>query len=174
MEEKKDRDFRIGFLVLGTIMVGVGILFLAANFIPYLTVGKLWPLFMLIPVVIMITVGIQDRKKLSWVILPVVVLTFYCGYFLWLNFTSWGYAETTWPNFLIGLGLGFLGIYFTTQKWEFLAPALFLLILAAVFYGAIIENTLFVAVLLIAMGLGFIIKALMPKRKKPEAIEAVE
>ena len=65
MEEKKDRDFRIGFLVVGAIMVGVGVLFLAANFIPYLSVENLWPLFMLIPVAIMIIVGIQNRKKLS-------------------------------------------------------------------------------------------------------------
>lgn len=166
MEEKKDQNFKVGFLIFGSILVGVGALFLIVNMIPYLDVGKLWPLFMLIPVAILITVWIQDKKKSSGVVLPIIVLVFYCGYFLWLNFTTWSYTETTWPNFLIGPGLGFIGLYFATRKWEYLIPSFILLILAAIFYAAIIENTLIVGILLIAMGILLILKSLFLKKDK--------
>ncbi|MDQ1350367.1 MAG: hypothetical protein QG657_668 [Acidobacteriota bacterium] len=161
MEEKKNKEYNFGVLVLGSILVGVGVLMLAANIIPHLGMAKLWPLFMLIPVAILIAVFIQDKTKLSAVIFPVILLLFYCGYFLWLNFTTWEYAATTWPNFLIGPGLGFLGLYFAARKWEFLIPAIILLMLAAIFYGAIIENTLIVGILFIAVGLLFILKPLI-------------
>lgn len=166
--EKNNQNFNLGFLIFGAILVGVGVLFLIVNMIPYLDVGKLWPLFMLIPVAILITVWIQDKKKSAGVILPIIVLIFYCGYFLWLNFTSWSYTETTWPNFLIGPGLGFIGLYFVSRKWEYLIPSFILLILAAIFYAAIIENTLIVGILLIAMGLLLIFKSLLFKKKVQE------
>ena len=170
MVEKKSQTYNVGFLILGIILLGSGVLFLAANFLTYLSVAKLWPLFMLIPVAALLAVGIQYKEKLPAVILPVIILTFYCGYFLWLNFTSWGYAATTWPNFLIGPGLGFLGLYITSQKWEFLTPAFILLLLAAVFYAAILGNTLFVGILLMAMGLFLIIITQIKGRKKEEEV----
>lgn len=168
MVEKKDQTYNVSFLILGIILLGAGILFLAANVISYLSVAQLWPLFMLIPAAILLGVGIEYREKLPAVIMPIIILTFYCGYFLWLNFTSWGYAATTWPNFIIGPGLGFLGIYFTSQKWEFLTPAFILLLLGAVFYAAILGNTLIVGVLLMAMGVFLIIMNLIRGRKKEE------
>ncbi|UCH97872.1 MAG: hypothetical protein JSV88_13735 [Candidatus Aminicenantes bacterium] len=161
MEEKKSTDIKIASLVLGAILVGMGILFLVVNFIPYLNVEKLWPLFMLVPVAILIAVWIQHREKAAGVVLPIVILVFFCGYFFWLNFTSWNHVETTWPNFIIGPGLGFLGLYFTTRKWEYLIPSFILLILAAVFYAAIIGNTLIVGILLIAMGVLLILKPIL-------------
>jgi len=166
MEEKKSREareFKISFILAGAILVGIGVLFLLVNITPYLSVEKLWPLFMLIPVAILIAVWTQYKKEASWVILPVVILLFYCGYFLWLNFTSWNNTMVTWPNFIIGPGLGFLGFYFTTRKWGHLIPAFTLLILAAIFYGAIIENTMIVGILLIAIGLLLILKPLIAK-----------
>ncbi len=166
MEEKKGREFKIEFLVLGAILIGIGLLFLVVNIIPFLSVAKLWPLFLLIPAAILIAVWIQYKERASGVVLPIVILIFYCGYFLWLNFTSWNYTEITWPNFLIGPGLGFLGLYFTTRKWEYLIPSFILLILAAIFYAAIIENTLIVGIILIAMGILVILKPLIIKGDK--------
>jgi len=173
MEEKRSKEYNFGVLVLGSVLVGVGLLLLVANIIPYLGVAKLWPLFMLIPAAVLVAVYIQDRRKLAAVILPVIILVFYCGYFLWLNFTTWHYAATTWPNFLIGPGLGFLGLYFAARKWEFLIPSIILLMLAAIFYAAIIENTMIVGILFIAIGLLFILKPLILAftKKKNEAIE---
>lgn len=170
MVETKNQKYNVGFLILGIILLGTGVLFLAANMVSYLGVAQLWPLFMMIPVAVLLGVGLQYKVKLPAVIFPIVILTFYCGYFLWLNFTSWGYAATTWPNFIIGPGLGFLGIYFTSRKWEFLTPAFILLLLAAVFYAAILSNTLVVAILLMAMGLVLVIGALLRGRKEEDAV----
>ena len=169
MEEEKscvDKEFKIGFILAGAILVGIGTLFLLVNIIPYLSIEKLWPLFMLIPVAILAAVWTQYKEKASWVILPAVILLFYCGYFLWLNFTSWNNTVVTWPNFIIGPGLGFLGFYLTTRKWGYLIPAFTLLILAAIFYGAIIENTITVGIALIVIGLLLILKPLMVKGER--------
>jgi len=82
MEEKKDKQYNIGFLVFGAILVGIGILFLATNIIPILSVEKLWPLFLLIPVAILVAVWMQARERAAGVVFPIVLLAFYCGYFL--------------------------------------------------------------------------------------------
>lgn len=171
MENKKEPKFKVGMVISGAIFIGVGILFLVVNVIPHLSIGKLWPLFMLIPVAILVTVWIQDKERSAGVVLPIIILFFYCGYFLWLNFTTWAYTATSWPNFLIGPGLGFLGLYFVTKKGEYLIPSFILLLLSAVFYAAIIENTWIVGILLIAMGLILILKPLFLKKKNPDPQE---
>lgn len=173
MEERKNKEYNFGVLVLGSVLVVTGILLLVANVIPYLGMAKLWPLFLLIPAAVLIAVYFQDKGKLTAIIFPVILLLFYCGYFLWLNFTTWEYAATTWPNFLIGPGLGFLGLYFASRKWEFLIPAIILLMLAAIFYAAIIENTLIVGILFIAIGLLFILRPLVlaVTKKKNDPVE---
>jgi hypothetical protein len=168
MVGKKEQALNVGMLILGIILLGTGVLFLAANFVSYLSVAKLWPLFMLIPVAVLLAVGMQYRDKLPAVILPVIILTFYCVYFLWLNFTSWGYTANTWPNFLIGPGLGFLGLYLLTQKSEFLIPTFILLILSASFYGAILGNTLIVAILMMAMGVVLVLSGIIKGKKKDD------
>ncbi|MCP5107332.1 MAG: hypothetical protein GY950_28355 [bacterium] len=166
MVEKKDQTINMGMLILGITLLGTGTLFLASNVISYLSPARLWPLFMLIPVGVLLAVGIQYKEKLPAVIFPIIILTFYCGYFLWLNFTSWHYVAATWPNFLIGPGLGFLGLYFTSHKWEFMIPSFILLLLAASFYGAILGNTLIVGILMVAMGLALVLRGLIKGRKK--------
>lgn len=155
-------------LILGIILLGTGVLFLAANFLTYLSVAKLWPLFMLIPVAVLLAVGMQYKDKLPAVILPVIILTFYCGYFLWLNFTSWSYAATTWPNFLIGPGLGFLVLYLITHKSEFLIPTFIMFILSASFYGALLGNTLIVAILMMSLGVVLVLSGLIKGKQKDD------
>jgi hypothetical protein len=166
MDKKNEPEFKVGMVVFGAILVGVGLLFLVVNLIPLIGIGTLWPLFLLIPVAILITVWIQDKKRSAGVILPIIILLFYCGYFLWLNFTTWAYTATSWPNFLIGPGLGFLGLYFVTRKNEYLIPSFILLILSAIFYSAIIENTLIVGILMVILGLILIIKPILHKHDK--------
>jgi hypothetical protein len=164
MEEKKTKEYKIGFLVFGGILVGLGILFLVTNIIPFLSVERLWPLFLMVPVAILVAVWLQGGKRAAGVVLPIVILIFYCGYFLWLNFTTWFNVDTTWPNFILGPGLGFLGLFIVTRKWEYLIPSSILLLLTAVFYATIIENTIFVGILLVVLGLVFISKPLLGKK----------
>ncbi len=165
MSENNNKEYKIGFLVTGAILVGIGIMFLVANLVPRLGVGKFWPLFLLIPAAILIAVWIHAGQRAAGVILPIVILVFFCGYFIWLNFTSWYNAASTWPNFLIGPGLGFLGLFLVTKKWGYMIPSFILLLLAAIFYAAIIENSIFVGILLVVMGLVIILKPFFLKEK---------
>ena len=169
MSKENDSDNRLGVMVMGAVLVGVGALFMVINLIPGLSMGRLWPLFMVIPVTILAAVWVQDREKAGGVVFPIVLLLFYCGYFLWLNFTSWNHVAYTWPNFLIGPGLGFLALFIIQRKWEFLIPASVLLILAAIFYAALMENTWFIGATLVGVGILFILKPLF---SRPEVGES--
>jgi hypothetical protein len=170
MSRGDDSSSRLGVMVMGAILVGVGMLFMVINLVPGLSMGRLWPLFMVIPVAILAAAWIQDGEKANGVVFPIVLLLFYCGYFLWLNLTSWHQVAFTWPNFLIGPGLGFLGLYLVQRKWEYLVPASVLLVLAAIFYAALMENTWFIGFTLVAVGILFILKPLLSKGEngKPE------
>ena len=164
--EKNNKSSNVTNFALGIILAGVGLIFLLNNIFHYLTIGKLWPLFMLLPAFLLTWLWVTDKMRYYILLFPITILLFYALYFLWLNFTSWYHVETTWPNFLIGPGLGFIGLYFATKKWEYLIPSFILLILAAIFYAAIIENTLIVGILLIAIGILLIFKSLFLKKNK--------
>ena len=168
MSRANDSGSRLGVMIMGAFLVGIGALFMVINLIPGLSMGRLWPLFMVIPVAILAVVWIQDREKAGGVVFPIVLLLFYCGYFLWLNFTSWNHVALTWPNFLIGPGLGFLALFLVQRKWEFMIPASVLLILAAIFYAALMENTWFIGATLVAVGILFILKPLLSWREVEE------
>lgn len=99
--------------------------------------------------------------------LPVTILIFYMGYFLWLNQVGWYHAETTWPNFLIGPGLGFFVLFLLKKEWGYIIPALTLLILAGIFYSEFMDNSLAFALGFIAAGLMLIFKPLLfPGKRK--------
>jgi hypothetical protein len=173
MTEQKDQSTKVLYFSAGIILVFIGILFFLENFIRGLHVGRLWPLFMLIPVAVLVAVWIHGKQKASAVVLPIIILLFYTGYFLWLNYTSWSNVIYTWPNFLIGPGLGFLGLFFTSNKWGFLIPGFILLGLSAIFYTEIVDKTYFLGILLIAAGVLFILKPLIQaaQRKEPKTNE---
>jgi len=161
MSEPKASENRLGAVVVGSVLVGVGSLFMVINLIPRLSMARLWPLFLLVPVAILIAVWIQEKDRGSGAVFPIVVLLFYCGYFLWLNFTSWRHVAVTWPNFLIGPGLAFLALFLVRRQMEYLVPASVLLVLAAIFYAALMENTWFIGITLVVIGVLFILKPLL-------------
>lgn len=152
---------RIQTLAVGIIILTVGVIFFLHNLIPSFHVGNLWPLFMLIPVVPLVFVWIRGKEKSSGVVLPIVVLIFFCVYFLWLNYTHWSNVADTWPNFLIGPGLGFLALYFVSRLWGYLIPAGVLLGLGGIFYTELMDNTYLIGVLMIVAGVIFILSSLL-------------
>ncbi len=159
-------------LSIGIIILTVGIIFFLHNIIPSFHVGNLWPLFMLIPVVALLFVWINGKKKASGVVLPIVILIFFCAYFLWLNYTHWSNVADTWPNFLIGPGLGFLALYFVSRHWGYLIPASVLLGLGGIFYTELMDNSYLIGVLLIAAGVVFILSSLVKISSTPKQDEA--
>lgn len=171
MSKPNEQPTKVLYFAAGIILVIIGALFFLENFISSLRVGRLWPLFMLIPVAVLSAVWINGKERAAAVVLPIVILLFFTGYFLWLNYTSWSNVIYTWPNFLIGPGLGFIALFFTSGKWGFLIPGFILLGLSAIFYAEIIDKTYFVGILFIAAGIIFILKPLIraSRKSKPEA-----
>lgn len=162
---KNDKQMNTALLVFGIILVGVGTFFLTINILSVLSVEKLWPLFLLIPVTILVAVWLQKRSQAGGVILPVVILVYFCVYFLWLNFTSWNNVEWTWPHFLAAPGIGFLFLSFFINRWQYLIPSVLLLVLAGIFFAALLGNTLLISIIFIAAGVLMIVKPLLVKKE---------
>lgn len=142
MTETKDRRTRVAALAGGVILAALGIMFLANNFLHFLDAGRIWPLFLLIPVIPLAIHWLEKGREAAGAVLPITILVFYCGHFLWLTHSHWVGAGTSWPNYLIGPGLGFLFLYFAERRPGLLAPAFVLLGLAAAFYSGIYSSSL--------------------------------
>jgi len=152
MAETKNPRARVAALSGGIIIVLLGVLFLLNNFYRFLDAERTWPLFLLIPVIPLASNWLEKGRAASGAVVPITTLVFYCGYFLWLTHTHWAGAGTTWPNYLIGPGLGFLLLYASERKTGLLVPAFVLLGLAAAFYSALTAASLPLGVFLIAAG----------------------
>lgn len=154
--------------VFGIVFVVIGVLFLLGTFMPAITIRKLWPLFIMIPVLIMSVEWIQHKEKASGVIFPIILLTIYTAFFLWLNYTTWTNVRITWPTFLLAPGVAFVGLYITTKKWGVLIPGSILLALAAIFYSVTLHATYIVAILLITGGVLLIVVPRINKNKNED------
>jgi len=152
MAEASGWRTRLAALTGGGILALVGVLFLLNNFYHFLDAGRLWPFFLLVPVIPLALHWAEKGREAAGSVIPITILVFYCAYFLWLTHTSWAGAGTTWPNYLIGPGLGFLLLYFIERKGALLVPAFILLGLAAAFYSALYGDSLPLGGFLIAAG----------------------
>jgi hypothetical protein len=169
-KKSKSKEAKISAMSFAVILLIAGFLFLIGSFVPLLSIGKLWPLFMLIPVVFMVNAWIIQKKEASGVIFPVILLTYYAGYFLWLNFVGWENTATTWPNFLLGPGLAFIGLFFTTREWGVLIPAGILLVLATIFFAANVKANVIIALILILFGVMILLKSIFFPEKRNKKI----
>ena len=168
MSEFENRGSRRAMLLTGILLAAAGIVFLLNNFYDFLFIDKLWPVFLLIPVAVLALTWAEKGREASGVVIPMVILTFYAAYFLWLNYTSWANSATTWPNYLIGPGLAFVACYFVERKAELLVPAFVLLGLASVFYTAMYDNTLIIGGFLVLAGLIILARGIRCPGKKTD------
>ncbi len=142
MSETKDSRTRAAAITGGIILALLGVLFLLNNFYRFLEAERIWPLVLLIPVIPLVINWVEKGREAAGAIIPITILVFYSGYFLWLTHTHWMGAGTTWPNFMLGPGLGFLFLYIIERRGGLLVPAFILIGLAAAFYSAIYEISL--------------------------------
>ncbi len=142
MSERTEHRARTASLAGGILLAALGILFLLNNVHPFLHAARVWPLFLLVPVIPMAIRLMEQGRREAGLVVPITILTFYCGHFLWLTHSHWHKAGITWPNFLLGPGLGFLFLYFIERRGPLLAPAFILIGLAAAFYGGIYDTSL--------------------------------
>ena len=152
MSDMRDPRARVAALTGGAVLALLGVMFLLNNFYHFLRAERVWPLFLLIPVIPLAINWAEKGRSAAGAVIPITILVFYCGYFLWLIHTSWAGAGTTWPNYLIGPGLGFLFLYAIERRTGLLAPAFILLGLAAAFYSAMYGNSLPLGGFLVAAG----------------------
>ena len=162
MADSKDSRTRIAALAGGTVLVLLGLLFLLNNFYRFLDAERIWPLFFLIPVIPLALNWMEKGREAAGAVIPITILVFYCAYFLWLTHTHWAGAGTTWPNYLIGPGLGFLFLYIIERRGGLLVPAFILLGLAAAFYSALYGNSLPLGAFLVMAG-GILVLGTMKK-----------
>jgi len=125
-------------LTISLILIGVGILFIVGRFVDFGGFGNLWPLFLLIPVIPLSATVVRDPRGNAGALIPLVILTFLCIYFLWLNYSDWGRVASTWPNFILAPGLGVLASWLITRDRGQLVSASILIVIGLVMYGRII------------------------------------
>ncbi len=158
-------------VIIGIILIGIGLLFIVGRFLDFGGMGKLWPLFMFIPVIALITTLIKDPRKNAGTLIPITILIFLGVYFLWLNYSSWDRVVYTWPNFILAPGLGILASWLITRDRGQLISASVILIVGFLMYGRIlmtriglhIDRFLMLGILLI---LGGVIMLITRKKKK--------
>ena len=129
-------------IIIGIVLIGLGLLFIIGRFVDFGGIGRLWPLFMFIPVAALSATLIKDPKNHAGALIPITILTFLGVYFLWLNYTDWSRVAQTWPNFIIAPGLGVLASWLITRERSQLASAVVILILGTAMYARIIMSNL--------------------------------
>jgi hypothetical protein len=162
-EKKPSRRWQAPFL--GVLFIVAGLAFLAASWFPKATVERLWPLFLLIPVAALGQQYLEKGRAAAGVLVPVGVLLYLTGFFLWLNFTSWERTAVTWPNFLLAPALGLFLEFLATRKTALLVPVAVLTVVAAVLLAGFHRSTLAIAVALIAVGALLLIGPALRGRK---------
>lgn len=140
-------------IVFGVALVIFGIALFFGSFFPVFSLSRLWPLFLLIPVVFFIPPLIDGGKAATGVLIPGTILLFLTVYFLVLNYTSWDLVSVTWPNFLLAPALGLFIFYlFNRDQKGLLVPVTILTVLAVIFYGTLLKSTIVTAVCFILIG----------------------
>lgn len=152
--DKTASNPKFALVAPGLILVLVGFLLVAGTFVPELiSMQKLWPLFLLIPVAIFVTNLMQFGRQAEGVWVPLVILTGLTAYFLWLNYTSWGNSASTWPVYVLLPGLGLLALYLSNRTTALLIPVSVLIGLSVVFFSFTTGNKIAGGVAFIVLGL---------------------
>ena len=152
-------------LALGVLLIAAGLAFLAASTFPEATVARLWPLFLLIPVVILGQQYLEKGKAAAGVLVPSGILLYLAVYFLWLNFTSWEHTAVTWPHFLLAPALGLFLLFLATRRTALLVPISVLSVIAVVFLAGFRRSTFALALALIAVGVLLVAQVALRGRK---------
>lgn len=165
-QDKKQNQFDPQLTVIGATLVAIGVILFAGNFLNFLSMEKLWPLFMMIPVPIFVWLLMQNFKGNSGVLVPLGILTFLAAYFIWLNFTGWELVAVTWPNFILAPAVGLFLLYLVNRHKGLLIPVFVLTATALIFYGALMRSTIAIAVCFILGGVAIIAGTVNRSRKK--------
>ncbi len=163
-DKEKNISSRVFMGIFGTALILVGIFLLFGNIMNIFSVKKLWPFFMMIPVVIFISILFQNFKANYGLLMPICILTFLTVYFLWLNYTTWENVAYTWPNFILAPASGLFALYLASRDKNLLIPVCILGALATIFYGIIIRSSITVGIVFITIGVLLFISIFFQKK----------
>ncbi len=151
------------------VMIAAGLLFLFKDRLGLdISISKLWPLFLLIPISFLLMELIADFEKTNGVLIPLTILGVLMCHFLWHNFFGWEHSARTWPNYIIAPGLGLLLYSLAAKKKETLIPAFTLLAVGALFYATIIKATIVGALILIGGGCVLLLRNVLRAKEDRE------
>lgn len=148
---------------LGIIIIALGLFILLGKVGIFQFVGSmLWPLFILIPGLILHVLFFY-RVLPSGVLIPGGILVFISLMFFFCNLVGWDAMAYLWPGFIAAIALGLYEFYMFDSyrpRGAFIA-AVVLGIIAAVFFGFILlfsTGVYFLAAILIAAGVFMLIR----------------
>jgi hypothetical protein len=149
---------------LGVVFLAAGAILLASSLVPEATLSKLWPLFLLVPVAILVERYVAHPKQAVGVLVPIGVLSYLTVFFLWLNLGSWARAGTQWPHFLLAPAFGLTLLFLATRNRHLLVPITALASVAVVFLVGVQRSRVGIALALIAVGLALILGPALRRR----------
>ena len=129
-------------IIVGLVLIAIGLLFIIGKYLNLGGLGRLWPLFMLIPVATLSSSLIQDPRKNAGAAIPAVILTVLAVLFLWLNYTDWERLSSAWPMFVVAPGLGVLASGLISKERGQLSAAGIILAVGLALFARIAMNRL--------------------------------
>ncbi len=154
-------------IVVGILLIGIGLAFLLEMFIPGLRAVSLWPLFLLIPVVAMIS-EVRSRKDLADKIFWMTYLVYLVVFFIFLNVRGWEEMASFWPHFILAASVAFLAEFVVSLEisklWEMVTAAL----IAAYFLVPGLSFRVLAGLLLIFWGLWILVRIFFLSKKKTD------
>lgn len=157
----KNLFWGIIFILLGAVLI------LNKYFLfDFLSISKLWPIFILIPGLIFEFGYFLDRKSVG-VLVPGGILTTIGLLFFFETYTHWHYSQYTWPVYLLAVSIGLFQLYYFGGKQKgILIPVFILTFIAAISFLFMLNNSLLkffdftylIAIVFILLGIYMLIK----------------
>ena len=153
------------------IFIGVGAILNNIFNIQFLTISKLWPVFVLF-LGLSFEAGYFSRGREPGLLVPGGILTTIGTLFFFETFTNWRFAEYTWPVYPLAVAIGLFQLYlFTGRKQGLLVPVFILtsvsvIAFAIMLFGNIfywINTSLIIPIVFIIIGIYMLIKSFSKK-----------
>lgn len=155
-------------LILGFVFIFIGAILLLGKFISldFLSISRLWPLFVLVPGLMFEAGYFYDRRN-AGLLVPGGILSTIGLLFLFETYTSWHFSEYTWPIYIFAVAIGLFQLYlFGGKQKGLLIPVFILTLVAAVSFLTMISNKFFrwvdfsylISVIFILIGIYILIK----------------
>ena len=159
---------------LGLILILIGVLSILNKVfdLEILSIGNLWPLFILIPGLVFEFSYFSSGRN-PGLLVPGGILTTIGVLFLFETFSNWNFAGYTWPVYPLAVAIGLFQLYLFGRKEKGLLIPVFILTAVSVFSFASItlselfywlDSSMIISVVLILIGILILLKGFGGKK----------